>query len=219
MIGASGDVLTDWDVECDSDTVYVSYPILATAEIDLDVKLTPGGGVSAADVEYTLSTERITVAGTKEAVAEISGETLIIATIDLATVQDGDELTFSIPLTDELLNITGTTDVTVKISLSDDLETRTVAATNIDYINPPDGWEVQIVTQMLAVRVRGSSELLADVTEESIRVVVDLSGVSLTAGQHMVQAKIYLDSVGSVNEIGVLGNDYKVVIYLSPIEN
>lgn len=215
LIGASGDVLEDLDVECDSDTIYTSYPVLATAEIQLDVKLVTGGGVSQDNVNYTLSTNSITVAGDKDAVAAVAGSTHIVAAIDLGTVNDGDELVYTIPLTDELQNISGITEVTVTISFKEKRETRTVETTQIECIGVPEGWKADVITKVLAVKIRGSAELMEAVTPESIRVIVDVENISLTPGQHTVQAKVYLDSAGTVNEIGVLGTDYKVVILLS----
>lgn len=215
FIGASGDVLEGLDIECESDTVYVTYPIRATAEVELAVKLIAGGGASENLVNYTLSTERITVAGSTEAVAAIAGESLTIATIDLAEVHDGDQITCAIPLTDELTNISGITEVTITIELSSTLKSKFVNATKIECINVPDGWDAKVITQMLSVEIRGGAAYLDDVTEENIRIVADLSELTQNAGQHTVPVKIYLDSVGSVSQVGVVGTDYTAVVSLT----
>ncbi len=216
LIGASGDVLHDLDIECESETVYVSYPILATAEIDLNVKFVPGGGVSEQTMKYELSADSITVAGSKEAVAALQEKgSLTIGTIDLSTVHDGDVLSFGIPLADELTNISGFSEVTVTISLDSSLTSRTIAANRIDYINPPDGWSVSVLTQVVAVEVRGRADLMEDVLEENLRVVADLKDVKLAAGQYTVPANVYLDIVPTEDQVGVVGSDYKVVVTLT----
>ncbi len=215
FIGAHGDVLENLDVECARDTIHASYPILATAEIDLAVKLVAGGGVGADDATYELDVDRITIAGSKDAVAAISGEPHIVATIDLSAVQDGDEVVCTIPLADELTNISGITEVKATISLNKTLKTREVSATHITCINIPEGWRASVVTKQLTVTVRGSARLVDAVTPDSVRVVVDLEDAQLTAGQHTMQAMVYLDSVGTVDEIGVMNKDYKVVVTLS----
>ncbi|MDD6160438.1 MAG: hypothetical protein PUB51_04840 [Oscillospiraceae bacterium] len=214
LIGVSGEPLEDLDVTCSEESIYVTYPIWATAEIELDLKFIPGGGVSEDTVRYTMTNDRITVAGTKDAVAAITDGSITLATINLATVNDGDELTFAVPLADELRNISGITEVTIKFTLPH-LVTKTLYATDISCINLPDGWKAQLVTQVLPVEVRGSAAMLSDVSEDSIRVVADMKDVNLVAGQHTVPVKIYLDSVGSAGEVGVIGSEHKVVVALS----
>lgn len=214
LIGVSGEPLEDLDVTCSEESIYVTYPIWATAEIELDLKFIPGGGVSEDTVRYTMTNDRITVAGTKDAVAAITDGSITLATIHLATVNDGDELTFAVPLADELRNISGITEVTIKFTLPH-LVTKTLYATDISCINLPDGWKAQLVTQVLPVEVRGSAAMLSDVSEDSIRVVADMKDVNLVAGQHTVPVKIYLDSVGSAGEVGVIGSEHKVVVALS----
>lgn len=217
LIGASENVLTGLDIECDSESIYATYPILATAEIPLEVRLTPGGGVSGATVQYTLSANSIRVAGSKSAIAGISGSPHVIATVDLAAIRDGDVITYPIPLADELQNLSGITEVTVTFSLDPSLKTKTIGAHDIEYISLPDGWRADIVTQVVAVEVRGTEELVDAVIEDNLHVVIDLSNVAnMAAGQYQVPAKVYLDSVGTSDQVGVVGTDYRVVVTLSP---
>jgi len=214
LIGVSGEVLDDLDVTCDRESVYVSFPILATAEVMLEIKLVPGGGVSDSLVAYTLSTGSITVAGPKAAVAAIASEPHIIATIDLANIRDGDQVVCPIPLSDELINISGVNEVTVSFEFSDLLQTKTMHITEFDFINMPEGMRAEVITQQLSVEVRGSYVYLNALSEENIRVVIDLAEINNSPGQYTMPAKIYLHSLGSSNQVGVIGNDYKVVILL-----
>lgn len=216
FIGTDGEPLEDLDVEVDSETVHVSFPIYATAEIPLQVTLVAGGGTSSANASYELSEDTILVAGSAQAVAAIQEEgALTIAAIDLATVRDGDQLHVSIPLADELTNISGFTEVTVTIHIDEGLETRTVETSNIDYINCPDGWTARILTRVLSVEIRGTPELVESVIEENVIVSVDLSDIHEAAGQYSVSATVYLNSVGTVDQIGVMSNGYEVVVELS----
>lgn len=215
FIGASGDVIDNLDVECSVATVHTTFPILATADIPLEVKLVEGGGVSLDQVKCTLSQESLTVAGSKTAVEAIQSEgSIVLGTIDLGTVHDGDVITFDIALTDELTNISGVTQVTATIDLDDSLQSKTVEVTNIDCISPPDGWAAKALTQMVEVEVRGSKELLDAVTPDKIRVVADLKDINQAAGQYTVTANVYLDSVGNRSQIDVVGRDYKIVVSL-----
>lgn len=215
FIGASGDVIDNLDVECSVATVHTTFPILATADIPLKVELVAGGGVSLDQVTCTLSQESLTVAGSKTAVEAIQSEgSIVLGTIDLGTVHDGDVITFDIALTDELTNISGVTQVTATIDLDDSLRSKTVEVTNIDCISPPDGWAAKALTQMVEVEVRGSQELLDAVTPDKIRVVADLKDINQAAGQYTVTANVYLDSVGTRDQIDVVGRDYKIVVSL-----
>lgn len=215
FIGASGDVIDNLNVECSVATVHTTFPILATADIPLEVELVEGGGVSLDQVKCTLSQESLTVAGSKTAVEAIQSEgSIVLGTVDLGTVHDGDVITFDIALTDELTNISGVTQVTATIDLDDSLKSKTVEVTNIDCISPPDGWAAKALTQMVEVEVRGTQKLLDAVTPDKIRVVADLKDINQAAGQYTVTANVYLDSVGTRDQIDVVGRDYKIVVSL-----
>lgn len=215
FIGASGDVIENLDVECSVATVQTTFSIFATAEVPLEVKFVEGGGVSLDQVDYTMSLDTLTVAGSKTAVEAIMTEgSIVLGTVDLGTVHDGDEIVFNIALTDELSNISGVTQVTVTIDLDDSLQSKKVEATNISCISPPDGWAAKALTQMVEVEVRGSKELLDAVTGDNVRVVADLKDINQAAGQYTVTANVYLDSVGTKDQIDVVGRDYKIVISL-----
>ncbi len=217
LIGVSGEPLDDLDVSCSDETIYVTYPIWATKEIELTLKFITGGGVTEDSVRYNISNDRITVAGTKDAIAGITTGAITLATVNLATVQDGDELVFTVPLADELTNISGVTEVTVTIDLPDNLVTKTIVVNDISYINVPEDWYPTAVTQQLAVEVRGPAALMHSLTADNLRVVADLKDINPAAGQYTVPLKIYVDSTAAVGQIGVLGTDYKAVIGLGPI--
>jgi len=221
LIGASGDPL-ELDVNCDVDTIYTVFPIRATAEIPLKVNVVSGGGLSVSDITLSLSDKSITVAGSKEAVDALTGEgELLLGTIDLAELDDnlaqnGGDVTFAIPLADELENLSGITEVTATLRVNKRVETRTFQVTSrISTINAPEGWTPTIITQVLAVRVRGPEVLLDELTEESIRVVADLKDINQAAGKYTVPATIYLDSAGTLSDVGVVTpRTYSVVVSL-----
>lgn len=210
FVSNSGEVLKNLDVECAVDTVYTTFPIRATKSVPLKIECTPGGGITEDDVKFDISPESITVAGAKADVDAISE--VLLKTIDLATVRDGDVLTIPIPLADELENLSGPSEATVTISI-DGVETKIVETTNISFIYEPDGFVAHKITQAVTVEVRGTAEALAEITGENIRIVADLSDINQTPGQYTVTAKVYLDSVGT--DAGVVGTDYRVVLSLT----
>lgn len=225
LIGASGDPL-NLDINCDVDTIYTTFPIRATAEIPLEVKLIEGGGLKAGDVDVKLDTPSIMVAGSREAVDALAGlGAITLTTIDLATLsdelaKDGGEMTVPIPLADELENVSGVTEVKVTLKILKQVETREfeIRADRISASGTPEGWQANTVTQVLKVKVRGTAALLdeLELTEESIWAVADLREVREAAGNYTVSASIYLNSAGSVGDVGVVNpRDYTVVVSLS----
>ena len=222
LIGASGDPL-DLDISCDVDMIYTTFPIRAMAEIPLEVKVTPGGGLGVDDVRVELDTDSIVVAGSREAVDALASlGAVTVASIDLATleddvVQNGSERVISIPLTDELENVTGITEVTVTLKILKRVETREFEI-KADRINTtaPEGWQASIITQVLKVKIRGTAELLDELTEESIWAIADLQDTNMATGQYTVSARPYLNSAGSESDVGVVNpSGYTVVISLT----
>ena len=225
LIGASGDELKDLNVTCDVDTVYTTFPIRAVAELPLRIVLIPGGGLGESDVSVELSTvDSIIVAGTKDAVSALVNEGAItLGRVDLSSIRDGDERTFSVPLEDGLENLSGVSEIRATFTFKKQLASKTFAVTNIQTINDPEGWTVDILTKELPVEVRGTQKLMDELIEENIRAVVDLQSINLAAGQHTVTATIALASSGTKADIGEMtpaaGSSYTVLIRLSPAED
>ena len=223
LIGASGDELKDLNISCDVDTVYTTFPIRAVAEIPLRIVLTPGGGLGEGDVTVELNTDSIMVAGSKEAVATLVSEGAItLGKVDLASVRDGDERTFSVPLEEGLENLSGVSEIKATFTVKKHVVSQTFAVANIQTINEPEGWTVELITKELPVEVRGVQRLMDELIEENIRVEVDLHNINLSAGQQTVPASIKLASSGSKSDIGEMapaaGSSYTVVIRLTPAE-
>ena len=222
LIGASGDELKDLNITCDVEQVYTTFPIRAVTEIPLKIALTPGGGLGEEDVSVELTADSIMVAGGKDAVAALISEGgITLGKVDLASIRDGDERTFSVPLEEGLENLSGVTEVKASFTVRKQVVSQTFAVTNIQTINEPEGWTVDIVTRELPVEFRGTRKLMDELIEENIRVVVDLQNINLAAGQQTVPVSIVLASSGSKSEIGEMapaGSNYTVVVRLTPAE-
>ena len=72
---------------------------------------------------------------------------------------------------------------------------------NITTTPAPGGYQVNIVTQSVQVRVRGREEDLEQVDASQLRVVADLSKVT-TLGGSRVPAQVYLNGISTVGVIG-----------------
>ena len=154
--------------------------------------------------------------------APVSGTAITLAEINLATIKDKDERTFAIPLTDELENLSGVAEVTATFRVTKRVVTQTFVTRNIQVINEPEGWNVDIVTKELAVEIRGTKALVDELIAENIRVVADLQNIDPAAGPYTVPVKIYPDSAGTKGDLGELppanASYYSVVVSLTPAE-
>jgi YbbR domain-containing protein len=210
LMSNSGEVLEGLDVECSVDTIYTTFPVLATAEIPLSVNFIYGGGATEENVTYTLSESTIMISGNRDDMAGI--EEIELESIDLSEVQSGDEIVRKIPLANELNNLSGYSEVTVTVYIKG-VDTINVETSNISCDHVPDGWTAELITKAITVTIRGPEDELESISGENIRVVADLTDINQAAGQYTITARVYLDSVGS--EAGVLGSDYRVVVSLS----
>lgn len=170
-------------------------------------------------MRLTPSAKSISVAGSREAVAALVGEGAMTFSIDLATVRDGDELTFPIGLPDELQNLSGVGELKVSVDVRKRVETRTFEVTSrISAINVPEGWQADIITKAIRVEVRGAPALLDELTEENIQVVADLQDVNQVAGPYTAPASVRLYSAGSEADVGVVNpGSYSIVVSLSRV--
>ena len=210
LIGFDGEELTGLNLDCSTETVSVTLPVLQTADIPLVVNFVNGGGATAENIEYEVSPQdTITVSGAREALESL--EEIVLGEINLADIVSSDTITFPIQLSPELNNISGITQVEVTVTITG-LESKVLEVDNIEYINKPDGCEVEFVTQSVQVLVRGPEESLDLVLPYNLRVVADLSDVSTAPGRYTVPAKVYLNGT---SDVGVVGSDYKIVVSIS----
>jgi YbbR domain-containing protein len=213
LIDYQGEELKNLDIQCSADTVLVTMPVLQTADVPLQVELIPGGGVTDENmdetVKCTIEPATITVSGAEEDLTPL--KEIFLGEIVLANIIGSDSFQFDISLDPALENISGVTQATVTVTVSG-LATKTLEADRIDWSNAPDGLQVEAVTQSVKVLVRGTEEALDLVQDHNVRVVADLSEIGSSTGRYTVPAKVYLDST---SDVGVVGNDYKVVVDIS----
>lgn len=173
---------------CDEDGEPVDAKLIVTntEEVHLDVKiqrvkdvqltyiLQEGGGARAEDAEIELSVEKIRISGS-EAALEMMGDQFVLGVINLAEVTDAvSEKVFTIALEEGITNLTGVTEVTAEIRLAG-LDTKSFTIREIQPVNVPEGLEVDVITEELALVVRGPAEQIARLTGEDVVVSVDFT--------------------------------------------
>lgn len=209
FISFTGDELEDIAVTTDVSLVHTTLPIFQLKEVPLTVNLIPGGGITADTVEdyvtCKVEPESIIVSGSAadlEPLKEIS-----LGNVDLAKVLGTNTLSFTIPLTSELTNVSGVSEATVKVTVTG-LTTATLEVDSIEFINKPDGCEVEKVTTSRQVQIRGTADAVESVTPTQLRIVADLQNAVASTGSQTIPVKVYLDGR---SDVGVVG-DYNIVI-------
>ena len=126
---------------------------------------------------------------------------ITVATIDLTDFGLSFTDTFTIPLSDEVKNLTGVTEATVTVEVVG-LETRTFTVKNISCTNVSDGYEAEIISESITVTLRGTAEQLDQVKTENLRAVADLVDYKGSTGAYMPEVKIHVDGFPEVGAIG-----------------
>ena len=191
------------------DVVTATLPIQTLKEISLGVNLIEGGGASAENTKVTIEPETITLAGDSKILAGINK--IMLSTIDLTDFTTSFSDRFTIPIDNELRNITGATEAKVTVEIVG-LETKNFRVTNLSCVNVTEGFHADILTESLFVTLRGNPESLAALKNENIRAVADLTDMNESTGIYMPKVKIYVDGYTDVGAIKVNGQDYTISI-------
>ena len=213
-------LINDKDEECSTtgltfseDTVKATLTILEVKDVPLDIDPHYTAGADASNTKITLTPESIRLAGDS---AILNGmNKIVVATIDFGSFDTTYNDTFVIKYSDGLKNLSGVTEVEVKIELLG-LETEffTIPADNISYRELTPGYTAEIKTENLRVKLRGTREELDKINPENIRAVADLSDYGTSEGEYLATVKIYVD--GSTN-VGALG-EYNISVVIRKAE-
>ena len=194
-----------------TDVVTATLPLLTLKEVNLGVNLIEGAGATAENTKVTVEPDTVTLAGDSKLLAGMNK--IILSSIDLTDFTSTFTETYTIPIDNELRNITGTGEAKVTVEIVG-LETKTVRVTNISCINVTDGFEAEILTQSLDVTLRGNPESLSQIRDENIRAVADLEDVNESTGTYMPKVRIYVDGFTDVGAITAGDVDYTISVQI-----
>ena len=205
------------------ETVRVTVPIRMIREVPLAVEFFHGAGSSDGNIDFYIDPMYIILTGDPDAFADLSVITL--GTIDTTRfgLRTAEPMVFNIIHPSNLENVSGTIQANVFVEVIG-LETETYSVDNINVINVPIGYEVDVLNEVLLVRIRGTREDLDYLTESmnagnlNIRIEVDLEG--LDAGTHRVSppnVRIFIDGIDrDIDAVGAVA-EYIVTVRLFPI--
>ena len=199
LLDKDGEECATTGISCSTDVVKATLPLLAKKEVPLNVDLIEGAGATSKNTKVKIEPETITLAGDSALMAGLNKIT--VATIDLTDFGLSFTDTFTIPLSDEVKNLTGVTEATVTVEVVG-LETRTFTVKNISCTNVSDGYEAEIISESITVTLRGTAEQLNQVKTENLRAVADLVDYKGSTGAYMPEVKIHVDGFPEVGAIG-----------------
>lgn len=211
LVDADGNAVDMSDLTTDVDSIEVELDVVKYKEVPLTVNFIDGGGATGADASVDIDPASITLAG--DATVLDSVNTIVLGNVDLGATENNAVLSFDIKIPNDAKNVSGeeTATVTVKIR---NKKTRVIGATNIAFINTPDGFNAKSITQLVQTTVRASATDIDTIAANNLRVVADLSEYT-QAGTYQVPVTIYIDGYP---DAGVIGDDYKIVVVLEAVE-
>lgn len=208
LIDYEGNAVFYSELETSPETVLVTMPVEKLKEVELTVDIIPGGGATEDDVDIDIDPKTIMVSGSDQDLENL--DSISLGEINLSDVFGSLTQSMPIQLDSALTNVSGITEANVTVTIKG-LTTKVLQVNNISFINRPNGYRADVVTQSCSVQIRGTKEAVEAVTSSQLRIVADLSEVELATGNQTIPVKVYLD--GS-SDVGVVG-DYNIVVSIT----
>ena len=199
LMDANNEPCSTTGLSFSDDVVTATLPLLMRKDVKLDVHLIEGSGATSANTKVSIEPESIALAGDSKILDGINK--IILATIDLTDFSSTFTESYTIPLDNEVTSTTGVTSAEVTVEITG-LETKAFRVSNISCTNVTDGFKAEIITQNLDIMLRGDAETLAQIKDENIRAVADLTDMNESTGTYMPKVKIYVDGFKNVGAIG-----------------
>lgn len=199
LMNEQGEECSTVGLTCSEDVVTATLPLLLVKEVPLSVDVIEGAGATKANTKIKIEPDRITLAGDS---ATLTGmNKLVLDTIDLGDFEKTFSMTYTIPIDNEMNNLTGVTEAKVTVEIVG-LETRVFKVKNISCINVTDGYTAEIISESIDVVMRGTAEQLSQLKGDNIRAVADLTDYNESTGQFMPSVKIIVDGSTEVGAVG-----------------
>ncbi len=154
-------------------TVRISVPVYYSKQIKLEVNLIPGGGVTADDVELTISPKAIWVKGAESALKDL--DVLFIEDINLAEITQSQSLEVELDLPAGVTNLAEETAATITISFKDYIQTKTFTIRCSDFIRENDIEDLEFAQQSISITLRGPKTAIDAIRAEDIKVIAEMA--------------------------------------------
>ena len=199
LLDSQGNVVENDGIRVSHKRVAVTAPVYIIKELPLVVSFKQAAGSMEADTRWDLEYDTIQVAGEPASLESLNEITL--GEVDLAAIlSDRDDIQLNITMPAGCYNLSGYTSTKLTIRFRN-LETRAFSVSNITPIGLSDGQSFSRITNSVDVLLRGPAAQLEEVTEEDIRVVVDLTNF-VSSGTYNVDAIVLVDGHDNVGAVG-----------------
>lgn len=177
LCDADGNAVDAQQITTNVEQIHLEVKIQQIKMLKLAANVIYGGGATETNTIVDVQPKNIRISG-GEAVLEDLGDTLTVCTVNLAELEKSThEQKYTISLPEGVTNQTGVSEVTVTVKITG-VTTKDFTVENIQSINVPEGMEVEIISDNLAVKVRGPSAELMLLKPEDITAVVDFSAAA-----------------------------------------
>jgi len=191
-----------------TDQIQVTLPVNVVKELPLTMKFIESPGASLDNVDYSIEPKTISVSGDAAKLKDITS--IVLDDFSLADLTGAVTYNYSIPIPDGCENLSGVSRATLKIAFRD-MASRDFITTNITCSNQPEGKTVAVLTEELAVTLRGTTPDLDAVLPGDVSAIADLTDVSSANGSYTVPVDIRVNTGGN---LGIVG-EYQIKITIS----
>ena len=197
---ADGNEIDKDGLEFDFDTISVTIPISKIKEVPIYVTLIEGAGATRGNTRLdTGDIQTITIAG--DAATVDSYNRIEIGPIDLTEFELTREYELPVVLPNDVENLSGIETVTVTAEVTG-VEVRSYTISNISYTGLPEGYQAELVTHSLTVRLRGKAEDLDKISSTNLSAVADLTDTTATGTMDTSHVEIRVDGALNVGAVG-----------------
>jgi YbbR domain-containing protein len=201
-------------ITADYNSVRLTIPIFMEKTVPLFAELIEGGGLTRNGVEVYIEPRSVRIAGSPEQLEWLNN--IPIDTINLAQLERDYDNTVVIHYPEGVRNLDHIDEARVSVKIN--TPSIEILTTNISIqgLVTPYEYTHTLITNSVGVTLRGPAEYLAQIQPGNVRVVVDFTGIEISApGRQRQQAAIFIDGFDSV---GALDKGYWVTIDIVPIE-
>lgn len=203
LLDAAGEPVDAQMITVSTDTVHMDLTIQQIKYVDLAVTIVAGGGATEQTISYEIKPDKIQVSGSEAALKNL-GDQINLGTINLADYSGDEVITLPLNLPDTVVNHSNITEATIDLKFVG-LTSKEVTVEKIELINVPEGMEAELITEKVAVVIRGPSADMAKLTSDAISVQVDMSKAMAGTSTYKVTAVIdsKFTTLGSVGTSSV----------------
>lgn len=208
LLDREGNVVEDEDIRVSASRVNVTVPINMAKELKLVVKFKQSAGSRLSNVTWELSPDTITVAGDPLSLETL--DEIVLGEVDLSSyLGDVEENPLEIKIPAGCENISNYTSTNLSIRFQG-LTTKSFNVSDIRAVGLSNTQSFDLITPSVDVVLRGPAGDLEQVTEEDIRIVVDLTEIA-SDGTTTAPATVLVDGFTEVGAVGTYNVTGKII--------